>query len=167
MSFIHCAAIVTASFYIALRTIAEESAGDLLCEYQGGRGIGLMQKLRAYALQDQGSNIIEANLHLGHAIDLRGHRLPVDILRLLKVPALRLMTTNPEKINAVRESGVEIIERMSADVPASAYLRGLSCDQAGSTWASVVSGAEPDVATPARSKDDIGLTIPRQVNEKP
>ena len=107
--------------HLALRTIAEESAGVLLYEHQEGRGIGLMEKLRAYALQDHGLNTIEANLHLGHAIDLRNYRLAVQILRFLKVSALRLMTNNPEKINAVRESGIEIIERMSADVPASVY----------------------------------------------
>ena len=107
--------------HLALRTIAEESAGILLYEHQEGRGIGLMEKLRAYALQDQGLNTIDANLHLGHAIDLRDYRLPVEILRLLKVPALRLMTNNPEKISAVSASGIEIIERMSAHVPASPY----------------------------------------------
>lgn len=107
--------------HLALRTIAEESAGVLLYEHQEGRGIGLMEKLRGYALQDHGLNTIKANLHLGHAIDLRDYRLPADILRFLKVPALRLMTNNPKKMNAVRESGIEIIERMSADVPASAY----------------------------------------------
>jgi GTP cyclohydrolase II len=67
---------------LALRTIAEESAGVLLYEHQEGRGIGLMEKLRAYALQDHGLNTIEANLHLGHVIDLRDYRLPVDILPL-------------------------------------------------------------------------------------
>ena len=107
--------------HLALRTIAEESAGILLYEHQEGRGIGLMEKLRAYALQDQGLNTIDANLHLGHAIDLRDYRLPVEILRFLRVPALRLMTNNPEKISAVSASGIEIIERMSAHVPASPY----------------------------------------------
>jgi GTP cyclohydrolase II len=90
--------------HLALRTIAEE-----------------MEKLRAYALQDQGLNTIDANLHLGHAIDLRDYHLPVEILRFLRVPALRLMTNNPEKISAVSASGIEIIERMSAHVPASPY----------------------------------------------
>src|SRR5580698_10037971 len=93
--------------HLALRTIAEESAGILLYEHQEGRGIGLMEKLRAYSLQDQGLNTIDANLHLGHAIDLRDYHLPVEILRFLRVPALRLMTNNPEKISAVSASGIE------------------------------------------------------------
>ena len=80
-----------------------------------------MEKLRAYALQDQGFDTIEANLQLGHAVDLRDYRLPVQILRLLKVRSLRLMTNNPEKIDAVAASGIEIVERISAEVPGSLY----------------------------------------------
>jgi GTP cyclohydrolase II len=98
--------------------IADEGAGILLYEHQEGRGIGLMEKLRAYQLQDQGLDTIEANLRLGHAVDLRDYQLTVDILRLLKIRSVRLMTNNPEKINAVISSGIEIIERLSADVPA-------------------------------------------------
>jgi GTP cyclohydrolase II len=105
----------------ALRVIAEEGAGILLYEHQEGRGIGLMEKLRAYALQDQGFDTIEANLELGHAVDLRDYRLPVQILRLLKVRSLRLMTNNPEKMDAVATSGIQIVERMSAEVPGSPY----------------------------------------------
>ena len=97
--------------------IANEGAGILLYEHQEGRGIGLMEKLRAYQLQDQGLDTIEANLHLGHAVDLRDYQLTVDILRLLNIRSLRLMTNNPEKINAVLSSGIEIVERVSADVP--------------------------------------------------
>lgn len=103
--------------HLALRVIADEGAGILLYEHQEGRGIGLMEKLRAYELQDQGLDTIEANLQLGHAIDLRDYHLTVDILRFLNVRSLRLMTNNPEKISAVRSSGIEIVERMSAEVP--------------------------------------------------
>jgi GTP cyclohydrolase II len=107
--------------HLALRLIAGEGSGILLYEHQEGRGIGLMEKLRAYELQDQGLDTIEANLRLGHAIDLRDYALAVDILRFLKVRSLRLMTNNPEKIDAVRSSGIEIVERLSADVPSSPY----------------------------------------------
>ena len=107
--------------HLALRVIAEEGAGILLYEHQEGRGIGLMEKLRAYALQDKGLDTIEANLQLGHAVDLRDYRLPIDILRFLKIRSLRLMTNNPEKINTVLAAGIEIVERMSADVPSSPH----------------------------------------------
>src|SRR5580704_13347647 len=107
--------------HLAMRVIAEEGTGILLYEHQEGRGIGLMEKLRAYALQDQGLDTIEANLQLGHAVDLRDYQLAVQILHFLKVPSLRLMTNNPEKINAVLNAGIEIVDRMSADVPDSPY----------------------------------------------
>lgn len=107
--------------HLALRAIAEQGAGILLYEHQEGRGIGLIEKLRAYALQDQGLDTIEANLQLGHAVDLRDYRLPVQILRFLNVRSLRLMTNNPEKIGAVAASGIEIVERISAEVPGSPY----------------------------------------------
>src|ERR1700723_1568402 len=107
--------------HLAMRVIAEEGTGILLYEHQEGRGIGLMEKLRAYALQDQGLDTIEANLQLGHAVDLRDYQLAVDILHFLEVPSLRLMTNNPEKVNAVLNSGIEIVERISADVPVSPH----------------------------------------------
>jgi GTP cyclohydrolase II len=100
-----------------LRVIAEQGAGVLLYEHQEGRGIGLMEKLRAYELQDRGLDTIEANLRLGHAIDLRDYVLPVEILRFLGIHSVRLMTNNPEKMNAVRAAGIEIVERVNAEVP--------------------------------------------------
>lgn len=103
--------------HLALRRIATEGAGILVYEHQEGRGIGLMEKLRAYELQEQGLDTVEANIHLGHSVDLRDYALPVDILRFLKVLSLRLITNNPEKIDAVLSAGIEIIERLSADVP--------------------------------------------------
>lgn len=107
--------------HLALRTIAEEGAGILLYEHQEGRGIGLMEKLRAYELQDRGLDTIDANLRLGHAVDLRDYILPVEILRFLGLRSIRLMTNNPEKIRAVHTAGLEIVERLSADVPANPH----------------------------------------------
>lgn len=80
-----------------------------------------MEKLRAYELQETGLDTIEANLHLGHAADLRDYHLPVEILRFLRVSSLRLMTNNPEKIKAVTDSGIHVAERISADVPGNPY----------------------------------------------
>lgn len=103
--------------HLALDVIADRGAGVLLYEQQEGRGIGLMEKLRAYQLQDQGLDTIEANLRLGHAVDLRDYTLVVEILKFLKIRSIRLLTNNPEKIEAVISSGIEIVERLSADVP--------------------------------------------------
>jgi GTP cyclohydrolase II len=141
--------------HLALRIIAHEGAGVLLYEQQEGRGIGLLEKLRAYELQDQGLDTIEANLHLGHAIDLRDYALPAAILQSLNIGAVRLMTNNPDKINAVRSAGIEIVERMSADVPStihSARYLATKRTQLGHLFTHV----EPS--------DDIDLTIPRQLS---
>jgi GTP cyclohydrolase II len=107
--------------HLALAAIAEEGAGLLLYEQQDGRGIGLMEKLRAYELQDQGLDTIEANLRLGHAVDLRDYAFSVAVCRFLGIRSLRLMTNNPEKINAVLASGIKIVDRLSADVPGSLH----------------------------------------------
>jgi GTP cyclohydrolase II len=107
--------------HLALRAIAEQGAGVLVYEHQEGRGIGLMEKLRAYELQDQGLDTIEANLRLGHAVDLRNFALSVEVLRFLNIRSLQLMTNNPEKIHAVRSAGIDIVRRVSADVPANPH----------------------------------------------
>jgi len=103
--------------HLALRVISEQGAGVIVYEHQEGRGIGLMEKLRAYQLQDQGLDTIEANLRLGHAVDLRNYALCVEVLRFLKIRSLQLMTNNPDKIAAVKSSGIEIARRISAEIP--------------------------------------------------
>jgi GTP cyclohydrolase II len=107
--------------HLALRVIAEEGAGVLLYEQQEGRGIGLIEKLRAYELQERGFDTVDANLHLGHVVDSRDFAVPTEILRFLKVRSIRLISNNPEKIKAVLDSGIQIVERVGADVPASPY----------------------------------------------
>jgi GTP cyclohydrolase II len=102
---------------LALATIADNGAGILLYENQEGRGIGLMAKLQAYELQDQGRDTIEANLELGYAADCRHFELPAEILKMLGIPAVRLMTNNPEKVEALELAGVQVVERLSAVVP--------------------------------------------------
>lgn len=107
--------------HLALRVIAEEGAGLLLYEQQEGRGIGLMEKLRAYELQDQGFDTVDANLHLGHVVDSRDYAVPTQLLHFLGVRSIRLMSNNPEKIKTVLDSGIQIVERVGADVPATPY----------------------------------------------
>ena len=99
----------------ALRCVAERGAGLVIYEQQEGRGIGLLEKLRAYELQDQGLDTVEANLRLGHAVDLRDYQLPVRILRFLKIRSLRLMSNNPDKIKAVLSAGIQVVERVAAN----------------------------------------------------
>ena len=101
---------------LALATIADAGAGILLYENQEGRGIGLMAKLQAYELQDQGRDTIEANLELGFAADCRHYELPAEVLKLLNVPAVRLITNNPEKVEALQAVGIQVTERISAEV---------------------------------------------------
>lgn len=103
--------------HLALRTIAETGAGILIYEQQEGRGIGLLEKIKAYELQDQGLDTVEANLKLGHHNDLRDYRLAVDILLWFEIRAVRLMTNNPDKIAALHSSGISLVERLSAEVP--------------------------------------------------
>jgi GTP cyclohydrolase II len=110
--------------HLALSSIAEAGAGLLIYEQQEGRGIGLMEKLRAYELQDQGFDTIEANLQLGHSVDSRDYALAVEILHFFKVRSVRFLSNNPEKIRAVEASGIQIIERVKADVMDNPYCAG-------------------------------------------
>jgi GTP cyclohydrolase II len=103
---------------LALATIADAGRGILLYENQEGRGIGLMAKLQAYELQDQGLDTIEANLELGFKADCREYELPAAILRMLGVDSVRLITNNPEKVAALEAAGITVAERLSAEVPA-------------------------------------------------
>jgi GTP cyclohydrolase II len=103
---------------LALAMIAEEGSGILIYEEQEGRGIGLLAKLQAYALQDQGLDTVEANERLGYQADCRGYHMPVEILKALGVHRLRLLSNNPEKVEAVQAAGIEVTERVPADVEA-------------------------------------------------
>jgi GTP cyclohydrolase II len=109
---------------MALSKIAEEGAGILLYEQQEGRGIGLMAKLKAYELQDHGLDTVEANVKLGFAADCRAYELPGEALKMLGVKRVRLMTNNPEKVAALEEAGIEVVERVSAEVEAQESFAG-------------------------------------------
>jgi len=101
-----------AQLELALRTIGSEGRGLLIYEHQEGRGIGLINKLRAYELQDHGADTVEANEQLGFEADLRGYVLPGEILRFFGLRAVRLMSNNPEKIEALERAGVTVTERV-------------------------------------------------------
>jgi GTP cyclohydrolase II len=116
-----------AQLEIALASIAEEGRGLLIYEHQEGRGIGLLNKLRAYELQDHGADTVEANERLGFESDLRNYALPAAILRYFGLGAVRLLSNNPQKVEAVERAGVRVVERIPclADVldTREAYLR--------------------------------------------
>jgi GTP cyclohydrolase II len=101
-----------AQLEIALSAVAAEGRGLIIYEQQEGRGIGLMNKLRAYQLQDQGADTVEANEQLGFESDLRSYSLPGAILRHLGVSGVRLMSNNPDKVRALEEAGIEVVERV-------------------------------------------------------
>ena len=101
---------------LALATISEAGRGILLYENKEGRGIGLMAKLQAYELQDQGRDTVEANLELGFKADCREYELPAEVLKLLGISEVRLITNNPEKVAALESAGIEVVERVSAEV---------------------------------------------------
>jgi GTP cyclohydrolase II len=98
---------------LALQKIAEEGRGALLYLRQEGRGIGLLNKVRAYHLQDQGADTVEANQRLGFAADLRNYSLCEPMLKHLGIQSLRLMTNNPRKIAAMEGLKVTIAEHVS------------------------------------------------------
>jgi GTP cyclohydrolase II len=116
-----------AQLELSLGRIAGEDRGLLIYEHQEGRGIGLLNKLRAYELQDHGADTVEANERLGFEVDMRSYELPGAILRSFGLTKVRLLSNNPEKVAAVERAGVQVVERIPCLVDpvdsAQAYLR--------------------------------------------
>jgi len=105
---------------MALTLIAQAGAGVLIHEQQEGRGIGLMAKLQAYELQDKGLDTVQANEQLGFKADHREFQLPAEILKSLGVKAVRLLSNNPQKVSALEEAGIKVVERVPCEVEANA-----------------------------------------------
>lgn len=99
----------------ALEKISEAGRGAVLYLRQEGRGIGLGNKIRAYALQDRGADTVEANHQLGFPADAREYGLAIDLLKSLDLCHIKLMTNNPRKFDALKAAGVEVVERVAIE----------------------------------------------------
>jgi 3,4-dihydroxy 2-butanone 4-phosphate synthase/GTP cyclohydrolase II len=113
--------------HTTLRMIQEEGRGAIVYQQQEGRGIGILNKIRAYALQDEGADTVEANVRLGLAVDLRDYRQCAEILFDLGLCKVKVISNNPLKLQALEEAGLKIVERVSIEVNstenAAGYLR--------------------------------------------
>src|SRR5580698_5143810 len=106
---------------LAMRTIAAEGCGVLIYEQQEGRGIGLMAKLQAYALQDAGLDTIAANHALGFETDCRDFMLPAAILNHLGIREIRLLSNNPDKRRALAKAGIAVVEQVACEAAPSSF----------------------------------------------
>jgi 3,4-dihydroxy 2-butanone 4-phosphate synthase/GTP cyclohydrolase II len=111
----------------AMKLIERDGRGAIVYQQQEGRGIGIINKIRAYALQDGGADTVEANEELGFAIDMRNYQQCAEILFDLGLCKVRVMSNNPDKLDALEKAGLQVVERVPIEVetsePAAHYLR--------------------------------------------
>ena len=108
----------------AMKLIEEEGHGAIVYQQQEGRGIGIINKIRAYALQDEGADTIEANERLGFAADMRRYDQCAEILLELGLGTVRVMSDNPAKIRALRQAGLSVVERVQLDIEPHDFFAG-------------------------------------------
>ena len=108
----------------AMKLIEQEGHGAIVYQQQEGRGIGIINKIRAYALQDEGADTIEANERLGFEADMRRYEQCAEILLELGLRAVRVMSDNPAKIRALRQAGLQVVERVRLEVEPHDFFAG-------------------------------------------
>lgn len=108
----------------AMKLIEQEGHGVIVYQQQEGRGIGIINKIRAYALQDEGADTIEANERLGFAADMRRYEQCAEILLELGVRSVRVMSDNPAKFQTLRQAGLEVVERVRLEVEPHDFFAG-------------------------------------------
>ncbi len=105
----------------AMEMVQAEGSGIIVYQQQEGRGIGIVNKIRAYALQDEGADTIEANLRLGFDIDHRRYDQCAEVIKLLGANRVRLMSNNPDKVRALHDAGLEVVERVPLEIKPKAH----------------------------------------------
>lgn len=110
--------------HVAMRLMAKAGLGVLVYQQQEGRGIGLINKIHAYELQDRGLDTVAANVELGFKPDLRDYRMPAEILKYLGVVQIRLLSNNPDKVEGLQKEGIEVIERLPLEIPPNSRTEG-------------------------------------------
>ena len=100
----------------AMRIISENGRGLVLYQQQEGRGIGLINKIHAYELQDQGLDTVAANIELGFEADHRDYRFPAEILKYLGATSIRLLSNNPDKVLSLEKEGILVVERVALEI---------------------------------------------------
>ena len=105
----------------AMELIEKEGLGVIIYLQQEGRGIGLMNKIKAYKLQENGVDTVDANIHLGFAPDERNYQIGAKILKALNIHKIRLLTNNPAKISGLEEYGIQILDRQELIIESNAY----------------------------------------------
>jgi GTP cyclohydrolase II len=108
---------------VSLTRIAQQDCGIVLYLRQEGRGIGLLNKMRAYGLQDRGLDTVEANLALGFRDDEREYSIAAHMLHSLKVKSIQLLTNNPKKVEELQQHGVKVVGRLPHVIPANDFNR--------------------------------------------
>jgi 3,4-dihydroxy 2-butanone 4-phosphate synthase / GTP cyclohydrolase II len=108
----------------AMRLIAQAETGVLVYQQKEGRGIGLINKIRAYELQDEGLDTVAANMELGFDADLRDYRMPAEILKYLGAVRIHLLSNNPEKVQGLEQEGIHVEKRVPLEMQPNSLSRG-------------------------------------------